>query len=339
MSEEVLTATGLTKAYGSTRAVDAVDLVLRRGEITCLLGPSGCGKTSLIRLLAGLERPDSGELVAGGQRLAGPGLFVPPERRRIGLVFQDIALFPHLTAAENVAFGLMGQGKGERRSQALRLLERFHLGHRADAWPHTLSGGEQQRVGIARALAPRPAALLLDEPFSGLDGELRAAVRSQVAASLRDSDTAILIVTHDAEEAMLLGDRLALMHGGRIVQAGSPEECYARPTSVEAACLLGRINVLPATVGDGVADCPLGKLPAPGLGDGAAKVLVRPEQLALVAGGAGGEITSVRFGGSFREVEVEIPGTRLLVRAPLGQGLGQGPVGVTLTGAAQIIPA
>ena len=164
-----------------------------------------------------------------GKQLDGPGLFVPPEQRRVGLVFQDVALFPHLTAAENVAFGLSDMPKTERRNRALALLDQFRLGHRADAYPHTMSGGEQQRVGIARALAPKPAAVLLDEPFSGLDGELRAAIRTEVAASLRRSGAAILIVTHDPEEAMLLGEQLALMHGGRIVQAGSPEECYERP--------------------------------------------------------------------------------------------------------------
>lgn len=338
MNEEVLTATGLTKRYGATLAVDAVDLVLRRGEITCLLGPSGCGKTSLIRLLAGLERPDSGELAAGGQQLAGRKLFVPPERRRIGLVFQDVALFPHLTAADNVAFGLRRLSKAERRQQALALLNRFQLGHRADAYPHTLSGGEQQRVGIARALAPRPAALLLDEPFSGLDGELRASVRSQVAASLRESDTAILIVTHDPEEAMLLSDRLALMHGGRIVQAGSPEDCYSRPTSVEAACLLGRINVLPADVREGRAESPLGSLLAHGLADGPAKILVRPEQLSLAVGDGSAVIGGQRFGGSFREVEVSLGDLSLLVRMPLARAVPEGPATVVLEGDAQLIP-
>lgn len=339
MTEEVLTATGLSKGYGDTRAVDGVDLVLRRGEITCLLGPSGCGKTSLIRLLAGLEQPDSGTLIAAGKQLDGPGLFVPPEQRRIGLVFQDVALFPHLTAAENVAFGLSAMPKAERRKRALALLDQFRLGHRADAYPHTMSGGEQQRVGIARALAPKPAAVLLDEPFSGLDGELRAAVRTEVAASLRHSGAAILIVTHDPEEAMLLGEQLALMHGGRIVQAGSPEECYARPVSVEAACLLGRINILPATVRGGVADTLLGKVPAPSLPDGPARLLVRPEQLVIADGGAEAEVTQVRFGGSFREVEVTLAGTPLLVRLPLGIPVEQGRVSLTLSGTPSVVPA
>jgi iron(III) transport system ATP-binding protein len=220
----------------------------------------------------------------------------------------------------------------------LALLERFQLGHRADAYPHTLSGGEQQRVGIARALAPEPAALLLDEPFSGLDGALRADVRERVVAGLKKTDTAILIVTHDPEEAMLLGDRLALMHKGRIVQVGTPEGCYARPASLAAACLLGRINDVPATVQDGRAECLFGSLPAPGLGDGAGRVLVRPEQLVLAPGGDG-TVAAVRFGGSYREVEVDLGGERLVVRLSLGTTLPEGPVAVRLVGEAQVISA
>jgi iron(III) transport system ATP-binding protein len=335
-NEAVLAARGLTKGFGRQLLVDGVDLDLRRGEILCLLGPSGCGKTSLIRLLAGLERPDEGTIVAGERTLAGPSCFVPPERRGIGLVFQDIALFPHLTAAENVAFGLRRLPFPERRRRALDLLDRFQLGHRADAWPHTLSGGEQQRVGMARALAPEPSALLLDEPFSGLDGALRAEVRERVVAGLRASDSAILIVTHDPEEAMLLGDRLALMHGGRIVQIGKPEDCYARPASAAAACLLGRINSLGATVRKGEAECLLGSLPAPGLADGPAQVLVRPERLQLMAGERG-QVIATRFGGSYREVEVELAGERLLIRLPLGAALPQGGFDLRLVGEAQVV--
>ncbi len=334
--ETVLAAKGLVKSFGGHTVVAGVDLDLRRGEILCLLGPSGCGKTSLIRLLAGLERPDGGTILAGERTLAGPGLFVPPERRGIGLVFQDIALFPHLTAAENVAFGLKRLPSAERRQRALELLGRFQLGHRADAWPHTLSGGEQQRVGMARALAPEPAALLLDEPFSGLDGALRADVRQRVVAGLRASDSAILIVTHDPEEAMLLSDRLALMHGGRVIQVGPPEECYARPSSMAAACLLGRINSLRATVRDGTAECLLGSLPAPGVADGPAQVLVRPEQVRLVAGSRG-RLVAARFGGSFREVEVELRGERLLARVPLGAEVPKGGLDVVLVGETQVV--
>ena len=229
----------VTKRYGETLAVDRATLELQPGRITCLLGPSGCGKSTLLRIIAGLERADEGEIEAGGRLLLGRGANVPPERRRIGFVFQDFALFPHLTALQNVTFGLKGEPAAEARARATELLERFRLSARASAWPHSLSGGEQQRVAIARALAPRPTALLLDEPFSGLDGDLRSQVRDAVLAGLRDTEAAVLVVTHDPEEAMLLGDEVLLMTEGRIVQSGTPEECYFRPNSVAAARLLG----------------------------------------------------------------------------------------------------
>lgn len=336
--EPVVQARGLTRRYGSVTAVKNADLALHRQELLCLLGPSGCGKSSLIRLIAGLERPDAGELIAEGELLAGPNRFVPPEQRRIGIVFQDIALFPHLTAAQNVAFGLRGLPTAERRSRALKLLERFRLAHRADAYPHTLSGGEQQRVGIARALAPEPRALLLDEPFSGLDGELRAQVRETVVTGLRASGCAILVVTHDPEEAMLLGDRIALMQSGMIVQTGTPEECYRQPTSVAAATLLGRINILPASVRDGRAECLLGLLPAPGVPDGAAQVLVRPEQLGPTEG-ASARITGARFGGAFTELTVYAGECQLVLRVPPGSELPAGKIGLRLIGTAAVIPA
>lgn len=335
--EPVIQARTLTRRYGGVTAVESADLALYRQELLCLLGPSGCGKSSLIRLIAGLERPDAGELMAEGELLAGPDYFVPPEQRRIGIVFQDIALFPHLTTAQNVAFGLRGMPAAERRARALELLERFRLQHRADAYPHTLSGGEQQRVGIARALAPEPRALLLDEPFSGLDGELRAQVRDTVVTGLRVSGCAILVVTHDPEEAMLLGDRIALMQGGTIVQTGTPEECYRQPASVAAAALLGLVNVLPAIVRDGRAECLLGLLPAPGLPDGAAQTLVRPEQL-VPAEGAGARITRARFGGAFTELTVEAGECRLVLRLPPGSELPAGEIGLRLIGTAAIIP-
>lgn len=310
----VLTAAKLSRRYGPTIAVEKVDLALHRRRIACLLGPSGCGKSTLLRLIAGLERADEGELRAGDRLLDGRNVFVPPEERRIGLVFQDFALFPHLTAAQNVAFGLKGRSPADRRRRALELLDRFNLRHRADAWPHTLSGGEQQRIAIARALAPQPMALLLDEPFSGLDGELRAQVRESVVSGLRESDAAILIVTHDPEEAMLLGDEIALMADGRIVQAGPPEECYNRPSSLAAAALLGRVNVVPAEVERGVARCLLGTFPAPDLPDGRASVLIRPEQLAIGPGGTQCVVAQVRFGGAYFEIVLDAGAQQLVMR-------------------------
>jgi iron(III) transport system ATP-binding protein len=295
-------------------AVDDASLTVGKRRISCLLGASGCGKSTLLRMIVGLETPDRGEISAGGRLLSGGGVFVPPEQRRIGLVFQDFALFPHLTAADNVAFGLKGLPAHDRRRRALELLDRFGLAMRADAWPHTLSGGEQQRVAIARALAPEPLALLLDEPFSGLDGELRAQVREAVVEGLRESEAAILVVTHDPEEAMLLADDLALMAKGRIIQQGPPLECYLRPSSIAAAELLGRVNVVPAMVESGIARCALGEFTASQLPDGPAHVLVRPENIEPDPGGAAATVTDVRFGGVFYEVTLESGTLKLTMR-------------------------
>jgi iron(III) transport system ATP-binding protein len=307
----VLAVRNLSRSYGQTLAVDDASLTLARRRISCLLGASGCGKSTLLRMVVGLERPDRGEISAGHRLLSGRGVFIPPEQRRIGLVFQDFALFPHLTAADNVAFGLNGLPAHERRRRALELLDRFGLAGRAHSWPHTLSGGEQQRVAIARALAPEPLALLLDEPFSGLDGELRARVREVVVEGLRESEAAILVVTHDPEEAMLLGDDLALMAKGRIIQQGSPDECYLRPSSIASAELLGRVNVLPAKVEKGIARCALGEFDAGQLPDGLAQVLVRPENIVPGSDGADAIVTDIRFKGAFLEVSLESGGLKL----------------------------
>lgn len=290
----VLTIRGATRRYGRRLAVDGADLTLAPGRITCLLGPSGCGKSTLLRLIAGLEPLDAGEIRAGERRLSGPGTHVPPERRDVGLVFQDYALFPHLRVAENVAFGLEDGPRRERRARALALLERVRLAARADAWPGELSGGEQQRVALARALAREPGAVLLDEPFSGLDGALRAEVREAALAALRAAGAAVLIVTHDAEEAMLMADDLALMSQGRILQCGPPEQGYLAPVSMAAARLLGEANLLPGRVVGGVAETPFGDLPAPGRPEGPVEVMARPEAFRL-GQGVEAEVAAARF--------------------------------------------
>jgi iron(III) transport system ATP-binding protein len=313
----VLDIRSVTKSYGGKAVVAEASLALAAGSITCLLGPSGCGKSSLLRLVAGLESPDAGEIEAAGRLLWGPGVDVPPEQRGIGLVFQDFALFPHLTAAQNVAFGIRHLPGKARRERARGLLEQFRLGNRAEAWPHTLSGGEQQRVAIARALAREPAAILLDEPFSGLDGDLKAEVRDAVLSGLRAADATVLIVTHDPEEAMLTGDRLALMSGGRILQQGTPRQCYLQPRSIHAARLLGAVNLLPATVSGGTATTAFGTLPAPGCPDGPAQAMVRPEGLRLHredAAAAEAEVMRVRFGGAFWELKLRMADCELMMQ-------------------------
>ncbi|MGZ8370686.1 MAG: ABC transporter ATP-binding protein, partial [Caulobacteraceae bacterium] len=217
------------RVYGKTIAVDGASLTLNAGEITCLLGPSGCGKSTLLRLIAGLEPVDGGEIVSGGKPISGKGVHLAPEARGVGMVFQDYALFPHLTVLGNVEFGLRRAPAPERRNRAMAELERVRMAGRAGAWPQALSGGEQQRVALARALARSPKAMLLDEPFSGLDGRLKAEVRDTTLSALRSAGVATLLVTHDAEEAMMMGDTIALMRDGRILQSGSPRDCYLKP--------------------------------------------------------------------------------------------------------------
>jgi iron(III) transport system ATP-binding protein len=274
---------GVSKAFGPVKAVREVTLEIDRGELMAVLGPSGCGKTTLLRTIAGFERPDGGSVVVADRVVAGPGCFVPPERRRIGMVFQDYALFPHLTVKANVAFGLAARRRDERESLTRRTLELVGLQHKVDRYPHELSGGERQRVALARALAPEPALVLLDEPFSNLDASLRAGLRREVELILRDAEATALLVTHDQEEALSLADRLAVMREGRIVQVGAPEEVYVHPASRWAAQFVGEVNVLAGVAhGTGV-ETELGVFDLRAPASGSVHVAVRPEQLELRA--------------------------------------------------------
>lgn len=314
MSLPAMSLHDVTRIYGARRAVDSVSLELAPGRITCLLGPSGCGKSTMLRLIGGLEPVDEGEIRTPERLLSAPGMQVPPEQRNIGIVFQDYALFPHLNALDNVAFGLGNLPRQQREARALALLEKFRLGDRARAFPHMLSGGEQQRVAIARALACGPSALLLDEPFSGLDGALKADIRRLVLSVLREQNVAVLIVTHDPEEAMLIGDQLALMTSGRIVQSGTAEECYRRPASLAAARLLGQVNTLPAVIKNEQAQTPLGTYPAAGQPEGEAWLLVRPDELVVGPDGAEAQVADVRFGGSAWEATATVNDQPLTLR-------------------------
>ncbi len=289
MSAAAIVLRGVEKAYGPVRAVRPATLAVARGELFAVLGPSGCGKTTLLRLIAGFERPDAGSIEVGGEPQAGEGRWVPPERRRIGMVFQDYALFPHLTVAENICFGIDGATRALRRRQGLDprakgALELVGLQHKAERYPHELSGGERQRVALARALAPEPAVVLLDEPFSSLDASLRAGLRREVELILREAGASAVLVTHDQEEALSLADRIAVMRDGAVVQTGTPEEIYHRPLDRWTAQFVGEVNVL-----HGVAD-PLGVNTELGFFDlalpadpGVIRVAVRPEQLELRA--------------------------------------------------------
>ncbi|UUY00948.1 ABC transporter ATP-binding protein [Sphingomonas sp. J315] len=266
MTHPVLDVRTVSRRYGDRPAVTDASFTLTAGGVACLLGPSGCGKSTLLRMIAGLEPVDGGEIHLGGTIASQPGRAIAPEDRGVGLVFQDFALFPHLNVTDNIGFGLRGRPSAARAERVAAMLARFHIEHLAHAWPHTLSGGEQQRVAIARALARDPALVLLDEPFSGLDGQLRAEVRAAVLADLRATGTSVLIVTHDPREAMQVADHLILMSHGQILQTGSPQDCYRAPVSVGAARLLGDALVFPAQIRAGVTQCVIGTFDAGGAG-------------------------------------------------------------------------
>lgn len=302
----VLEVRRATRRFGSRTVVAGADLRLIAGRVTCLLGPSGCGKSTLLKMIAGLESLDEGEIRIRGSIAATATRALPPEARGVGLVFQDNALFPHLNVRDNVAFGLVRRPRPQRYARVDRLLEQFHIQGLADAWPHSLSGGEQQRVAIARALARAPTVLLLDEPFSGLDEGLRETVRGALLEDLRRLDATVLVVTHDPEEAMAIADDLILMSAGRILQTGSPEDCYRRPVDLIAARLLGELVVIPGAVRDGYADTPLGLLPAPRLRTGPVQVGLRPG--AILLGGSGPEalVREVRFAGDGHRLQLQI---------------------------------
>jgi iron(III) transport system ATP-binding protein len=238
----------VSRAFPGVAAVDRLSLVVGAGRIGCLLGPSGSGKTTALRLIAGFERPDAGEVLAGGDVLSGPGCWVPPERRRIGMVFQDFALFPHLDALANVAFGLRDSDAGVRRGRAQELLELVGLTAEARRLPHELSGGQQQRVALARALAPRPRLVLLDEPFSNLDADVRMELAQQLRAALVAEGATALLVTHDQREAFAIADEIGVMRAGRLEQWDAPWKLYHSPTTRFVADFVGEGSFIQGTV-------------------------------------------------------------------------------------------
>lgn len=274
-------ATGVTVSYGDLAAVVDARISVSQGELMALLGPSGSGKTTLLRAIAGFEAPDAGSIRVAGRAVFGPGVWVEPEQRRVGMVFQHGALFPHLTALDNIAFA------ARDRRRAEQLLELIGLSARARAYPHELSGGERQRVALARALGPEPAVVLLDEPFASLDPSLRDRLRVEVRHILREAGATALLVTHDQAEALSMADRVAVMRAGRIEQLGSVDEVYLRPNSRWVAEFVGDADILPGTASDGSVDCELGRLAAiPGI-DGEVDVVLRPENVALATAGNG----------------------------------------------------
>jgi len=270
--------------YEREPVLRGLDLEIARGEITCLLGPSGCGKTTCLRVAAGLEPIQEGRVEIAGVEVARSGFSVPPERRQVGLMFQDYALFPHLRVVDNVAFGVREGDKAAKRRDAMELLARLGVERYAKDYPHVLSGGEQQRVALARALAPQPVVMLLDEPFSGLDRRLRDRVRTDTLEVLRELSVATLLVTHDSEEAMLMSDSISLMRDGVVVQSGTADELYSRPESAFVASFFGEVNVIEGMAQNGVVATPIGTLATPYEDGCQVRVFIRPEGLNLDAG-------------------------------------------------------
>lgn len=278
-SDARLNLSGIGKSYDGRAVVRDVDLSVAPGQVTCLLGPSGCGKSTTLRIIAGVETPDHGEIRVDGEVLCNSNVMVPPEQRGIGLMFQDFALFPHLSVAQNVGFGL---SRHEAKSRVPQLLAKAGMERYADRYPHELSGGEQQRVALARALAPRPKVMLMDEPFSGLDDRLRDGIRDETLDVLKEEGAAVLLVTHEPAEAMRMADNIALMRDGAIVQEGAPYNIYNAPVDIGAAKFFSDINVIRGTVQGSLTQTPFGQFLTPGVPDGTdVDICIRPQHLKI----------------------------------------------------------
>jgi iron(III) transport system ATP-binding protein len=346
-----LTIHDISKRYGPVLALDSIDLQVAAGSRTAIVGPSGSGKTTLLRIIAGFEHPDSGRVVLEGETLADGPAIVPAHRRGIGIVSQDGALFPHLSVAENIGFGIE-RGTADRARQIEDLIDMVELDRAMlDRRPHQLSGGQQQRVALARALARKPRLMLLDEPFSALDTGLRENMRKAVARVLQTAGITAILVTHDQAEALSFADQVAVLRGGRLVQSGPPQTLYLHPTDPETATFLGDTLLLPARIDNGFADCVLGRIATDSRGQGNADIMLRPEQLQLTIlagdakdGGCVGTVDDIEFGGALCLVTLRLAeangGASLTVKC---SGIGLPAIGskvrVTVLGSAHVFAA
>ncbi|MDH3729634.1 MAG: ABC transporter ATP-binding protein [Acidimicrobiia bacterium] len=315
-AEVVISCAQLTKRFGEAVALDNFDLEVARGTILGLLGPSGSGKTTALRLIAGFDTPDGGSVSISGRQVVGPGVWVPPEQRRVGMVFQDYALFPHLDVAANVGFGIPDKElRGPRVSEILDMVGLGDLSHRM---PHELSGGEQQRVALARALAPKPDVILLDEPFSNLDAPQRERVRREVRTILVEARATAIFVTHDQEEALSISDQVAIMRRGRVLQTASPDEVYHRPVDCWVARFLGEGETMPGVAAGATVETVIGTFKLAEPADGEVEVIIRPEAVRLIADPRGlSRVVEREFYGHDQLVTLELPdGRQLLSRTP-----------------------
>ncbi|MFJ8636899.1 ABC transporter ATP-binding protein [Streptomyces sp. NPDC093568] len=340
---------GLTKSYGAGEPVlRGLELSVPAGALAAVLGPSGCGKTTMLRVVAGFLHADAGTVRLGDRLLSGPGVHLPPERRRIGIVPQEGALFPHLSVARNVAFGLTGTDRAERRRTTEEMLELVGLAGYGDRMPHELSGGQQQRIALARALAPRPGLVLLDEPFNALDSALRAGVRADVRAALRVTGATAVLVTHDQQEALSTADLVAVVRDGQVAQCATPQDLYRHPADPWIADFVGDAVLLPGTVeGARTALTALGAVPLATLPEGlrTGTVLLRPEQLLLTdadsEGSARGTVADVAYYGHDAMVTVTVQGhdtpVGIRVAGPLSVRPGE-ETGIRVVGEADLHP-
>ncbi|MEE9298359.1 MAG: ABC transporter ATP-binding protein [Acidimicrobiia bacterium] len=313
MTSPAVTLTKVAKRFGSVVALDAFDLTAPRGDVLGLLGPSGCGKTTVLRVIAGFDRPDSGSIEIEGTTVFSDSRWIPPEKRRVGMVFQDYALFPHLDIAANIGYGLSGSNAAARVEE---VLEMVGLGGMGERMPHELSGGEQQRVALARALAPRPHLVLLDEPFSNLDTPIRDRVRREVRTILVEARATAIFVTHDQEEALAMSDTVAVMRAGTVLQTASPHDLYRRPTDCWVARFLGEAEFIGGTASRGRVETPLGTFADSSNASGKVEVMIRPEAVRLTREDGGPALVVDReFYGHDQLVTLHLDGGhRLLAR-------------------------